>query len=127
MSHERGIEVSGDRDEHRRGARAARPLTGRLDYIRALLENVQTIITEAKRDADASAQSRWADAELGHLAGHVSDAIDKARELRADMLVKGLSPHALAAPIPLVLKSRPEPLMPIDTTLADEEPKRLGP
>lgn len=114
-----------DRDQHRRGARAARPLTGRLDYIRALLENVQTLIDEAARDADAAAHSRWVHAELGHLRGDVAGAIDRARELRAEMLTKGLSAHALAAPIPtLVLKRPPPPLMPIEASLADEPPAR---
>jgi hypothetical protein len=116
-----------DRDQHRRGARAARPLTGRLDYIRALLENVQTHIDEAARDADATAHSRWVFAELGHLRGTVTEAVERARELRADMLAKGLSPHALGAPIPLVLKSQPPPLMPIEASLADDDqPRRLA-
>ncbi len=115
-----------DRDVHRRGARAARPLTGRLDYIRALLENVQTAIDEAARDADAQAHSRWVYAELGHLRGDVGEAVERARGLRADMLAKGLSAHALSAPIPLILKTPGTPLMPIDTTLADDEPRRLA-
>ncbi len=42
------------------------------------------------------------------------------------MLAKGLSAHALSAPIPLILKTPGTPLMPIDTTLADDEPRRLA-
>lgn len=110
-----------DRDQHRRGARAARPLTGRLDHIRALLENVDTLLDEAARDADAAAHSRWVHAELGHLRGTVADAIAQARELRGDMLAKGLSAHALSAPIPLVLKRPAPPLMPIEATIARDD------
>ena len=109
-----------DRDEHRRGARAARPLTGRMDYARALLENVMTIIDEARRDADADPRSRWAFAELGHLRATIEAGAEHARTIRATMLERGLSPHALAAPvIPLVLARPAPPFLPVDATLKD--------
>lgn len=109
-----------DRDVHRRGARARRPLTGKLDYIRALLENVQTEIAEASRDADSQAHSRWVHAELGHLCADVTRATERARELHGDMMQKGLSPHALAAPLPLVLKRPDPPFMAIEASLASD-------
>ena len=106
------------RDKHRVGARAARPLTGRMDYTRALLENVLTIIDEARRDADADARSRWAFAELGHLRATIEAAAEHARTIRATMLERGLSPHALAAPaLPLVLKRPAPPFLPVDATV----------
>lgn len=111
-----------DRDFHRRGARAARPLTGRLDYVRALLENVQTHIDDMARTADAESHSRWVHAELRHLQGDVDAALNRARELRADMLARGLSAHALASPVPtLVLKRPAPPLMPIEATIASDD------
>lgn len=117
-----------DRDVHRRGARARRPLTGRLDFIRDRLTEIGVLIIEAARDADAEAHSRWVHAELVHLGVDVAELIARVRELRAEMMTKGLSPHALGAPIPLVLKRPPPPLMPIDTTIAPdgEPPRRLG-
>lgn len=90
-------------DSFRRGARAARPLPGRLDYIRDRLTEVGVLIVEAARDADTQQRSRWAHSELVHLGGDVAELIARCRELRAEMMDKGLSAHALGAPIPLVL------------------------
>lgn len=110
----------GDRDLHRRGARAARPLTGRLDYIRDQLTNVGVLVVEAARDADADPRTRWVHAELAHIAADVAMLVARARELRAELLTKGGSPHALGAPIPLDLKRPSAPFMPIEATVADE-------
>lgn len=110
-----------DRDLHRRGARAARPLTGRLDYIRERLTQDGVLVAEAARDADADPRTRWVHAELVHLAGDIADLVTRARELRAELMAKGCSPHALGAPLPLVLKRPPPPLMPIEASIASDE------
>lgn len=115
-----------DRDQHRRGARAARPLTGRLDYLRERLTQDGVLAFEAARDADGDPKTRWAHAELSHICGDIAVLQQRVRELRSEMMAKGCSPHALAAPIPLVLKRPDPPLMPIEARLADDGPKMLG-
>lgn len=72
------------------------------------------LIVEAARDADTQQRSRWAHSELVHLGADVAELIARCRELRAEMMDKGLSAHALGAPIPLVL-SKP-----------NDEARRLG-
>lgn len=95
-----------DRGEsHRQGARGARPLTGRLDYIRDQLTRIGVLIIEAARDADAQPHSRWVSAELVNLGTDVAELVSRSRELRAEMMEKGLSPYALGLPVPLVLNS----------------------
>jgi hypothetical protein len=93
-------------DAFRRGARAARPLPGRLDYIRDRLTEIGVLIIEAARDADTQQRSRWAHSELVHLGADVAELIARCRELRAEMMDKGMSAHALGAPVPLILTKR---------------------
>lgn len=84
-----------------------RSLPGQLDYIRDQLSKVAVLVIEAAREADAQPHSRWVTSELAHLGADVAELVAKARELRAEMLSKGLGSHALAvlgAPVPLVLK-----------------------
>lgn len=114
-----------DRDLHRRGARASRPLTGKLDYLRERLTQDGVLAFEAARDADADPKTRWVHAELAHLTADIASLISRTRELRAQLMEQGCSPHALGAPIPLDLSRPPPPLMPVEATLADE-PRRLA-
>lgn len=107
-------------DSHRRGARASRPLTGKLDYLRERLTQCGVLAFEAARDADADLRTRWAHAELGHVVADIAALVERARELRAEIIAKGGGPHALAAPIPLVLRRPDPPFMPIEATLALE-------
>ena len=102
-----------DRDHHRRGARAQRPLVGRLDHMRDRLTQDGVLVVEMARDADADPKTRWLAAELAHIGADMAVMIARFRELHAEMGARGCSPHALGAPIPLVLKSRPEPFMPL--------------
>jgi hypothetical protein len=85
-----------------------RSLPGQLDYIRDQLTRITVLIVEATREADAQPHTRWVAGDLAHLGGDVAELVAKARELRAEMLQKGLGSHAVAvlgAPVPLVLKS----------------------
>ena len=114
------LDSHGDRDVHRRGARAARPLTGRLDHVRDRLTQDGVLVVEMARDADADPKTRWLAAELTHAAGDIARMVTRFRELHDEMRAKGCSPHALAAPVELVLKRPAPPFMPIEASIARE-------
>lgn len=91
-------------DSFRTGARAARPLPGRLDYIRDQLSRVAVLVIEAARDADAAPGTRWAASELATMGADVAELVSRCRELRAEVM----GPNALGAPVPLELRPTTE-------------------